>query len=430
MAKQKNSRKVLLLSLLSLLICCSVLVGTTFAWFTDSVTSSKNTILAGNLDVELYYTNDVTSTWTKVGSDTNVFKSDTLWEPGHTEVFKLKVANEGTLALRYKLGIAIATESGSRDKDGNEFLLSDHILYGVYEGDLNGSREEAIAAVADNALALKELYGSTKTLMANTVSDVVTVVVWMPETVGNEANYGKGETIPQIELGIQLEAFQLNHESDSFGSGYDRGHGLDLEYVYNIQDLVEKVEAGGEVYLGNSIVVDPEEMNTTAASIPTAIVLDCGEQVELDLNGYTVTLPDSGKQSALVYAYNTDVNISGDGKLTVEGEDNYGVWAKGNTTVNVESGTFETKDPDAFMMYASGGAVINIYGGTFISASSDPQRYANVQNFGVGRIYFYGGTFNWNPATDVDANDRGYICVAEGYKVVDNGNGTWSVVPE
>ena len=49
----KNMRKALAL-LLSLLLCCSMLVGTTFAWFTDSVTSNNNIIKSGNLDVELY----------------------------------------------------------------------------------------------------------------------------------------------------------------------------------------------------------------------------------------------------------------------------------------------------------------------------------------------------------------------------------------
>ena len=53
MTNRKTTRRALVLSLLSLLLCCSMLVGTTFAWFTDSVTSGKNVIIAGNLDVEL-----------------------------------------------------------------------------------------------------------------------------------------------------------------------------------------------------------------------------------------------------------------------------------------------------------------------------------------------------------------------------------------
>ena len=57
MTKQKSTKRALLLSALSLLMCVSMLIGSTFAWFTDSVTSGNNKIVAGNLDVALYHTN-------------------------------------------------------------------------------------------------------------------------------------------------------------------------------------------------------------------------------------------------------------------------------------------------------------------------------------------------------------------------------------
>ena len=56
MAK-KHTGRALLASGLSLLVSVALLLGITFAWFTDSVTSGRNTITAGNLDVELYHTN-------------------------------------------------------------------------------------------------------------------------------------------------------------------------------------------------------------------------------------------------------------------------------------------------------------------------------------------------------------------------------------
>lgn len=49
----KSTKRSLLLSILSMILCISMLLGTTYAWFTDSVTSGKNRINAGNLDVEL-----------------------------------------------------------------------------------------------------------------------------------------------------------------------------------------------------------------------------------------------------------------------------------------------------------------------------------------------------------------------------------------
>lgn len=55
MTNPKQTKRALLMSLLSLLLCCAMLIGSTFAWFTDSVTSGNNKIIAGNLDIELGY---------------------------------------------------------------------------------------------------------------------------------------------------------------------------------------------------------------------------------------------------------------------------------------------------------------------------------------------------------------------------------------
>ena len=65
----KNNKKALLISALSLLLCCSILVGMTFAWFTDAAKAKKN-IQAGNLDVGMYWTNDLTTgDWYDAGNE-------------------------------------------------------------------------------------------------------------------------------------------------------------------------------------------------------------------------------------------------------------------------------------------------------------------------------------------------------------------------
>ena len=50
----KSTKKSLIFSALSLLLCCALLAGTTFAWFTDSVTNTGNIITAGNLAINAY----------------------------------------------------------------------------------------------------------------------------------------------------------------------------------------------------------------------------------------------------------------------------------------------------------------------------------------------------------------------------------------
>ena len=134
MTNAKRTKKALWMSVLSLLLCFSMLLGTTYAWFTDSVTSANNVIQSGNLDVELEYWNG--SAWVDVAGKSDVL-TNTLWEPGTTEVAYLRVANAGSLALKYQLGVNIVSETVGKNVDGNDLKLSDYIEFGVVEG-VNG----------------------------------------------------------------------------------------------------------------------------------------------------------------------------------------------------------------------------------------------------------------------------------------------------
>lgn len=222
MTKTKSTKRALLMSALSLLMCVSMLIGSTFAWFTDSVSSTNNIIKSGNLDVELEYLNG--DSWEKVTATTNVFEKDTLWEPGHTEVVYLKVSNLGTLALKYNLGINIVNEIESISVEGNALRLSDHIKFGVKEGVETPYADRAAARAAINdadAVKLSTGYTKSGSIEAGAPAQYVALVVYMPETVGNEANYKTGEVAPQIDLGINLMATQYTSESDSFDNQYD-----------------------------------------------------------------------------------------------------------------------------------------------------------------------------------------------------------------
>ena len=105
-----KSKLALFQSAIALLLCFSMLVGTTFAWFTDGVSSANNMIATGNLDVELEYL-DENDQWTPVAEETSVLDNAALWEPGHTEVAYLRIRNAGELALKYAFGVGILKES-------------------------------------------------------------------------------------------------------------------------------------------------------------------------------------------------------------------------------------------------------------------------------------------------------------------------------
>ena len=273
MTNTKSTKKALLMSAVSLFICFSMLIGTTYAWFTDSVTSANSIITSGNLDVELYYQVEGQDDWTKVDATTNVFMENALWEPGHTEVVKLKVVNEGTLALKYQLGVNVAGETGSVNVNGEKFKLSDFIKYGIVDGAQNYTRDEAVAAVDATATALKTIWKSEiTTLLVDDAATtdvkenekIVTMVVYMPTTVGNDANYAKDANKPTITLGINLFATQVEAESDSFGSDYDQ----DAEVVnFVVESEAEFVAALAEAKTGDVIGIKGNITWTTGAGI-------------------------------------------------------------------------------------------------------------------------------------------------------------------
>lgn len=247
MTKQKSTRKMLLSSILSLALCISMLIGTTFAWFTDNVTSANNIIKSGNLDVELEYSTDLV-TWTKVDENTNIFKDGALWEPGYTEVVYLRVSNAGSLALKYQLGINVVSETPGENQQGDSFKLSHYIEYGVVD-DVTAkyaSREDAVKELGGNSTTLATAYSKEDTILAKADPDVVALVVYMPESVGNEANHNG--TVPEIKLGLNVFATQLTNEKDSFDDQYDAdavyGTVVNLEAGADLLAAMASAEAG------------------------------------------------------------------------------------------------------------------------------------------------------------------------------------------
>ena len=225
---------------MALVMCLVMLVGTTFAWFTDSVTSGVNTIKSGNLDMEVTYKTakggeQATGTLDK---NTKLFNDAALWEPGHVEYAVLTVKNVGSLALKYTLGINIASETGSVNMLGDAFQLSSYLQYAVIEDNLGDSFDrDTLTGYPGSALAN---YTTADTPLLSGESKTVTLAIWMPTTVGNEANHAKGAAVPTIELGVSLMATQYEHETDSFGKDYDAAAGAEISVdTTNIQDYLD-----------------------------------------------------------------------------------------------------------------------------------------------------------------------------------------------
>ena len=112
MNNRKATKRALLTSVMALVMCVVMLVGTTFAWFTDTATANVNTIKAGNLDIALEMKEG--NGWVNAEGKTLEFKKadgapateKVLWEPGCTyELPELRIVNNGNLAIKYKVAI-------------------------------------------------------------------------------------------------------------------------------------------------------------------------------------------------------------------------------------------------------------------------------------------------------------------------------------
>ena len=241
MNNKRATKRALLTSVTALAMCVVMLVGTTFAWFTDTASTGVNKIQAGNLKMEVTYKNAETlnnpltdTKFEPVTKETPVFNNNAFWEPGHVEFAVLNVKNIGTLALKYKLGINIASETGSTNVYGNKFELSNYIKFAVIDGDQsNLGRDKLVAAATEkdndvlSAGYMKEDHlvpvGKENPTSGDASEKIVTLVVWMPTNVGNEANYDAAVAkAPVINLGINVAATQYTYEKDSFDETYDK----------------------------------------------------------------------------------------------------------------------------------------------------------------------------------------------------------------
>ncbi len=199
MNNTKMTRRALFTSVVAIFVCITMLIGTTFAWFTDTASTAVNKIQAGTLDIELQY-QKADGTWEDAEGKTLDFKKPSghenesiLWEPGCTyELPAIRILNKGNLALKYKLAITGIKGDAKLNEaivwtNGTDELLSE------YTGTM-------IPGQNDN----------------DNVTAPIVIKGHMKEDAGNEY---QGKTIDGI--GITVVATQYTYENDSNGNTYD-----------------------------------------------------------------------------------------------------------------------------------------------------------------------------------------------------------------
>ena len=253
MNNKKATKRALLTSVMALVMCVVMLVGTTFAWFTDTAFTGVNKIVAGNLDIQLFYANNATgegATWTEVDANTTLNflqkqvggsveqGTDILWEPGCTySLPALKIVNNGNLALKYKVVVSGIQGSAKLNEvidwtmklDGADFIM--------------GS-EHSLAAKNNDTVD----------------ADIFTISGTMDKNAGNE--YQK-ESIDGIN--ITVYATQDTVENDSFGNTYDK----DADGTPQFDTWYDNVATTVTVATaGDTVVKDKETEPTVQATVP------------------------------------------------------------------------------------------------------------------------------------------------------------------
>ena len=157
MTNSKSTKQALITSALAILMCVAMLIGTTFAWFTDTASTGVNKIVAGNLDIEVQYRTTADGEWKTLDNATDLFGAEgTLYEPGHTRVVELKITNAGNLALKYKIGMNVVSETAGTNKAGNPYKLSEYLKVAT-TGFQQYPAEGGIAQAMEWAIFQKEI---------------------------------------------------------------------------------------------------------------------------------------------------------------------------------------------------------------------------------------------------------------------------------
>ena len=336
MNESTKTKKALRGSLFALFLCVVLLIGTTFAWFTDTASTGVNKIQSGRLDVSLEMangTNDNNETvWVSAEDRMLTFKTkdgrsadQILWEPGCTyELPQLRVVNNGNLALKYKIKIN-GIQGDEKLNEVIDWTISDTALD------------------ADHKLA------------AGATSDPLTIKGHMQEAAGNEYQNMSIEGIS-----ITVVATQDAVESDSFDNTDDQNAEYDSGDVYMVDSsnalkaAANKAKAGDKIQLAKDITVS-ETIKFDASGIT------------LDGNGHTITAAMSDEEIAaptlktvLSFGYGTkyctgvtvkNINFAGKGGRAMH--------FHGGTSSTLENVKISGEWSLAINFYGTHGAVMN-----------------------------------------------------------------------
>ena len=286
----KSTKRSLFNSVIALLLCFTMLIGTTYAWFTDVVKSGGNIIKSGKLDIGMYWSENNADWQDAEGDDADPVFSYTNWEPGYTEVRYIKVTNEGTLAFAYSM---LISPNGEVGKLAEVIDVSFDIVTGngAFVAPTKENKQGSLAVVgtlsdlisANGAVADGVLL-PTGEVKAGFYSGeiVICVSLHMREDAGNEYQDSSIGTT----FDVKLYATQYNYESDSFGNHYDEV--LDWPDLPGTNNTAEKDITTDENGLLVSATSMANEEGNISVYMPAGVKFDGGVSKAI-MNVHTIT---------------------------------------------------------------------------------------------------------------------------------------------
>lgn len=260
MTSMKNTKRALLTSVLALFLCFAMLIGTTYAWFTDTVSSKGNVIQTGELTVGFQWANGTedpaTATWTDVSGAMFDYAN---WEPGYATAKHLKISNEGTLALNYKLRIVT---------DGVLTKLADVIDVYYFDTATTLARSDIDNATPIGTFA--EVVGTEKNISNSVKGSLKPGDPAKTCTLVFKMNENADSTYESLDLGcdftVELVATQMAYESDAFGTDYDDAALSDAVPAARVRSIGAKETVIFTRDNGDEVLVVDEDLTINATA--------------------------------------------------------------------------------------------------------------------------------------------------------------------
>ena len=305
----KAIKRSFLLSVSALMLCIAMLAGTTFAWFSDIAMSGGNIIQSGELDAEMYWSNDLlevdSSEWIDA-SKGPVFTHNN-WEPGYTDIKYIKIANDGSLKFKWKLTI---------EAQGVVMPISDVIdVYIVNPVNNELTSLDNLSSIGRLTDVLNNKTNTSGKLNPGQ-STVLAIAFHMDERAGNTY---QGMSLCEQGFAVKLVATQDVGESDSTGDNYDEGAGWpDITFGSNSASASVSTDANG--LLTNEVSMSSADA-LIEAFLPAGVKLDNG------VNTVTLKIADKPNSEANITLSETEASLSIDVHIDGVAEDNQVVMA-------------------------------------------------------------------------------------------------------